>query len=488
MSARRAVIIGGGLGGLAVAVRLAHAGWRVTICERADQLGGKMNQWSSEGFTFDTGPSVITLPWVFAELFRDVGRRIEDYLPMRRLDTLARYAFDDRTEFRYTADENVWRETMAAIAPDDADGFRRFMELGRKLYHLSLDTFLNRPVFGPVSGKMVSALRHFPARHAWSTYADTVDAHFRSPHLRQLYNRYPTYVGSSPYATPATFALIPFMERYEGVWHVDGGLYRIVECLRSIAEEFGAEIRLNADVVHITQRNGRISGIVLADGSSIDADVVVMNGDIEHLDALTGADAPPHSNGQHRSMSGFVMLLGVDQPLEGFEHHNIYFSGNYENEFRELFDTRQFPTDPTVYLSIPSRTDRSLAPGDGETVFVMANAPARDEPWSDAEIETAESRVLARLEQDPRWPRGLQSRVKRTLCPTHFQTRYAAPGGAIYGRDSHGWKNAFLRPPNRNRRIRGLYHVGGSVHPGGGTPTVLMSARITSDEIRRFET
>ncbi|HSE98627.1 MAG TPA: FAD-dependent oxidoreductase, partial [Blastocatellia bacterium] len=231
MKRKRAVIIGGGLGGLATALRLAARGWEVTVCEQGPSFGGKMNTWSAGGFRFDTGPSLITMPRVFEELFETAGARMQDHIELARIAPLSLYVYPDGTRFTYTTSMPAWLETLRSIEPKDVDGFLRFMELGARLFEVSKETFLRRRPTDPPDARSLAAMRHMPLCYGWGNYHRTVTAHFRSPYLRQLYDRYPTYVGSSPYSSPATLIVIPYIEYAFGGWYVKGGLYRIVESL-----------------------------------------------------------------------------------------------------------------------------------------------------------------------------------------------------------------------------------------------------------------
>ena len=534
MSERNAIIVGGGLGGLAAALRLACAGWRVTVCERGAAFGGKMNRFEREGFRFDTGPSLITMPWVFENLFAAAGSSLAEHVELVPVHPLADYVFADGTRFTYTTQMPDWLSTVRQLEPRDVDGFLGFMQLGARLYALSRETFLRRPPTAPPDLRSLRALRHLPLqRRAWGNYHRTVAAHFRSPHLRQMFDRYPTYVGSSPYRSPATLAVIPYIEYAFGGWHVRGGLYKLVEAIVSLARARGVELVAGARVERIEHDGRRARGVRLADGTRIPADLVVMNGDDATTAALLGGgatgsaaehsnaggdshprrgddsrgqqigdsrgprggdlrrrqngDSRPQQSAADRSLSGFVMLLGVARRLPQIAHHTVYFSADYRAEFSQLFDERRFPDDPTVYVCAPSRTDPQLAPDGGETLFVMANAPATDEPWDEAQIERAGERVRARLAAGGFPEIEADTVVTDFWTPRRIARDYLAPGGAIYGSHSHGWRHAFLRPPNRHARIGGLYRVGGSSHPGGGTPTVLLSAEITCDLIRRRE-
>ena len=501
---RRAVVVGGGLGGLATAVRLAAAGWEVEVCESGPRFGGKMNTFERGGFRFDTGPSLITMPWVFQELFEAAGSRLAEHVTLAPVHTLADYVFDDGTRFTYTSRLPEWLATVRRLEPRDADGFLRFMRLGARLFALSRETFLRRPPLAPPDLRALGSLRHLPLRRAWGNYHSTVAAHFRSPHLRQMFDRYPTYVGSSPYESPATLAVIPFIEYAHGGWHVEGGLYRIVESLVALAGKLGVRLHANARVARIVRDGARACGVTLADGTRLDSDVVVMNGDAATTGALLegrgvegggdegGVEAADEGGGaqtaSRRSLSGFVLLLGLRRRLEGLAHHTVYFSSDYRAEFSQLFGARRFPDDPTVYVCAPSRADAGLGPEGGETLFVMANAPADGGAWDERRIEAARASVFARLAKGGFPDVSSDVVVSDVWTPERFAGAYLCPGGAIYGTHSHGWRRAFLRPPNRHARVGGLYHVGGSSHPGGGTPTVLLSARITSELIGRHET
>lgn len=485
---RRAVVIGGGLGGLSVAVRLAATGWRVEVCEQGPRLGGKMNTFEREGFRFDTGPSLITMPWVFEELFEAAGSSLARHVRLAPVRPLADYVFADGTRFTYTTALPEWLKTVRQLEPRDCEGFLKFMRLGARLFALSRETFLRRAPLSPPDLRSLKALGRAPLRRAWGNYHSTVAAYFRSPHLRQMFERYPTYVGSSPYQSPATLAVIPYIEFAYGGWHVEGGLYRIVESLIELARDMGVRLHTDARVRAIEHEGSRVRGVRLADGTRLAADVVVMNGDAALTDKLLGND---NGNGNEaltaRSLSGFVLLLGVKRRLEGLKHHTVYFSADYRTEFAQLFDERRFPEDPTVYVCAPSRTDPTTAPEGCETLFVMANAPAVDEPWDERRIAEARARVFERLSKGGFPDIESETVVSDVWTPGRFARDYLSPDGAIYGTHSHGWRRAFLRPPNKHPRVGGLYQVGGSSHPGGGTPTVLLSAKITSELIGRHE-
>ena len=285
---KHAAVIGAGLGGLAVALRLARRGWAVTVCEQAATPGGKMNRWETHGFRFDTGPSLITMPWVFEELFEAAGTHLRDHVKPVCVQPLAHYRFADGTTFQHTADLPAWLATVRELEGGDAAGFLAFMALGSRLFEVSRATFFKRSPFDRPDPSALQALRHMPIRSGWGNYDRTVRRFFRSPHLRQMFDRYITYVGSSPYRTPATLAVIPFLEYAFGGWHVTGGLYRIIEALIALGRGAGVELRTGTRVTAITRRGGRASGVELAGGEHLDADIVILNGDASCAPRLLG--------------------------------------------------------------------------------------------------------------------------------------------------------------------------------------------------------
>ena len=483
-----ACVIGAGLAGMAIALRLSARGWQVSVFEHGQTLGGKMNRWECDGYRFDTGPSLITMPSVFEELFAAAGERMGDHLQLQSVDPLARYFFADGRQLEVAASLPQWLSTLREEEPQGDIQFLRMMHLGARLFELSRHTFFRRAPSEPPNWETFAALKHLPLRRAWGSYQKTVRSFFSSPRLRHLYERFPTYVGSSPSRIPATLLLIPYLEHVFGAWHVVGGLYRIIEKLRELGEKRGVRFLTGRRVVRIGTRSKHVESVELADGSVHPCSVVVLNGDASTLPTLLGESGPATIPEKDRSLSGFMMLIGLRKRLPNVVHHTVCFSADYENEFDDLFLRRRFPDDPTVYVSIPSRDDRSLAPPDCETLFVMANSPADDSnPWDQAMIQTARARIMKRLAQSgfPAFEKDIS--VQSEVTPRQMADRYLMPGGAIYGKNSHGWRNAFFRPPNKHKHFGGLYCASGSSHPGGGTPTVLLSAQIVSELIRKYE-
>lgn len=477
---RHAVVIGAGLGGLATALRLSHRGWRVTVCERAGTIGGKMNRWNAAGAVVDTGPSLITMPWAFRALFESVGERLDDHLELMRVEPMARYTFPDGRYLEHSSVLPKWIPVVRDLEGGSAEGWLKFMAFGARLYAVSRAAFFERAPGELPDRSILNAARAMP----WRAFVDTMDVvirrSVRSRELRSLLWRYATYVGSSPFLTPAMMAVIPYLETSYGVWHVRGGLYRVIEVIASLAMNRGTEIRLRTPVVRILHEHGRVQGVETAQGERLAADVVVMNGDASRTAGLLHHVSKPVPLSA-LSTSGFILLLLVRRRPERLPHHSVYFSADYEREFGDLWERRVFPEDPTVYVNAPSVHDHSMAGDGAEPLFVMANAPAEDAVvWDERMIADARRRVLRRLATGGVRIEEENIAAWEVWTPRRFAETYDMPGGAIYGLAAHGWRQAFLRPPNRVREVRGLYQVGGSTHPGGGTPMVVLSSGIVS--------
>jgi phytoene desaturase len=489
-------VVGAGLGGIGAAVRLAAAGHRVTLLEKNERPGGKMNLAEAGGFRFDTGPSLITLPGVLADTFRAAGRRIEDYLTLKPLDPICRYRFADGSGLDVSPNLPRLVSEVGRIAPNDVTGLFRFLAYARTLFERAGPVFLlrERP-----------RLRDLFARRGLDVAR--IDAHmsmhrvvrrfFKDPRLVQLFDRYATYNGSSPFRAPATLSIIPYIEIAGGGWYIEGGLYRLVEALMQAAEELGVVFHAGTEVAELlveprgSFRSGRVSGVRFAGGGTLFADAVVVNADPMYAypalvpEQFHDRRLARRMEGLEPSCSGFVLLLGVKGDYPGLAHHNIFFSNDYRAEFDHIFERGEPAPDPSIYVACTSKSDPTQAPPGCLNLFVLVNAPALTPQanWREWQGPYRE-RILARLESVgiP----GLRERIvfEQTITPLDFQEKYHAWRGSIYGVSSNNRMSAFLRPPNRAPGISNLYFVGGSVHPGGGIPLVLLSARLIARLIK----
>ncbi len=461
------VVVGGGVGGLAAAIRLRARGHRVTVFERLPEMGGKLAVRERDGFWFDIGPSLVTLPGVYDELFRTAGTSLADEVDLVRLDPQFVYSWRDGTRLTVT-DRGC-----------DAPGYRQFVERGRRIWDVSERTFFAGPMSGPLSlARRLRRLRDLTDIDPLRTLDVAARRAFDDPHLVQWAGRYATYSGSSPYRAPATLACIAHVEREFGCWYPMGGLGRLRDAFVRVAERMGVDLCPGADVRAITTVGDRVTGVDLADGTHSPAEVVVANADATHLYAhlLPDARALRRVNRATPSTSGFVVLAAVRGLTPGIAHHGIWFSDDEEREFSSIARGR-LADDPTIYGCVSSVTDPSQAPAGHENWFLLVNTPA----GVHVDASVYEALVLDRLASH-----GVDLRQRlvftETITPDDLASRYRSPGGAIYGTSSNGRRAAFVRPANRGVR-RGLYLVGGSSHPGGGLPLVTMSARIVDEMI-----
>lgn len=498
----RVAVVGAGLAGLAVSARLAAQGHAVTVFERAPRVGGKVGVVTRDGFTFGTGPSLLTLPAVYRDLFRNTGAPLERVLELAPVDPACHYRFADGTELDVpnASATRIARAWDDALGPGAGADWSAFMTRAGRMWDLTRGPFLESPLDGARTLLRLSRRAGDVATIApWRNLRSLGATYLRHPHQRTYLDRYATYTGSDPRRAPAVLATVPYVEQTFGAWYVPGGMHRLAEAVAGRAAEAGASLRVSAPVERVLVEGDRVAGVQLAEGERVDADVVVSAADAAHLyrDLLPG---PPGAPGRRAlgkvtpSLSGFVLLLALRGRTPGLRHHTVLFPADYDDEFDAVFGTGRYaatgprpPDDPTVYISAPD--DPALRPdGDHEAWFVLVNAPRHapsagvdwDAPGLAARYADRVLEIMAK--------RGLDVRDRilfRDLrTPADLERGTGSPGGSIYGTSSNGPRAAFLRPANR-ATVQGLFLVGGSAHPGGGLPLVGLSAAIVADMVGR---
>ena len=480
------IIIGAGVGGLAAAIGLAARGARVTLLEQNGCVGGKLNIWEQDGFTFDTGPHVLTMLWALEEVFASAGQRLDDVLDLVRLDTVCRYHFEGGDTLDAPGDPDAAARAIADFAPGDEAGFRRFLAYARQVSEATTDPFLRQDFGAQVHGVPTPAqwgqLGDFLALKPWRTLRDVVRAHFADPRLRQVFELYALYSGSHPARASGIFATVADVQWRQGTYYVRGGLYQLAQALRAAAETLGVVIKTDTPAREIIVKNQRARGVVTRAGERLFADAVVCNADcLSALTTLVPADARRAWTERRvekiePSTSAFLLLLGVQGTYPQLAHHNSFLARNGEAEFAAIFDQQKPAEDPTVGVACQSVTDSAKAPPGCTNLFVMTNPPALSDRF-DWQTEAMGYRDLVLTKLERMGLTDLRSRILVEQCwtPLDLEQRYAAHRGAIYGLSSNGWRQGFLRPPQVSPDVRGLYFVGGSTHPGGGVPLCALS-------------
>lgn len=487
----RIVVIGAGVGGLAAAVRLAATGHRVTVLEQAAAPGGKAGRLEREGFRWDTGPSLLTMPWVLRDLFSQTGDPLEDELELVRVEPVTRYHFTDGTQVELSADLPRALEALEAWSPGAGADWAAFLGTCAQMWRASVPFLTGPPPWPPRrprAGEAPPDPRDLLRVRPWLTLRGLARATVRDPRLVTIIERFATYAGADPRRAPAALAVAGYVEHAWGAWHVRGGLYEIVGALARRLEQLGGELRLATPARAILRAQGRVAGVD-TDAGRLACEAVVCTADALalHRDLLPARRAGRRRGGRvtgaggERSLSGFALMLGLRGRDPGRAHHTILFPSDYDAEFDDVFARRRPAADPALYVSASWVSDPGEAPADAENWFVLANAPSGGVDW-EAEADGYEARMLETLAR-----RGLDvgdrviARARRT--PADLERETGAPGGAIYGAAPHGRLGSLRRPPNVARELPGLYLVGGTTHPGGGLPLVMLSARIVADEI-----
>jgi 1-hydroxycarotenoid 3,4-desaturase len=485
MAGVRAVIIGAGIGGLTAAIDLAGQGLDVTLAERAPGPGGKLRGVTVGGLTLDAGPTVFTMRSVFDALFADAGTSLEQHLTLRPLNILARHAWSENERLDLFADPRQSADAIGDFA--GAAEARRFLEFSaraRQIFETLDSVFMRAQRPDPVSLAIAAApqgLGRLWGISPFTTMWQALGRYFHDPRLRQLFGRYATYCGSSPFASPATLMLVAHAEQM-GVWTIDGGMHRLAEAMAQVATARGVTIRYDTAVAEVLVAQGRARGIRLATGEHLVADVVVCNTDTAALPSgLLGRKAEHAASktpAKARSLSAVTWLMRATASGFALHRHNVFFSGNCAQEFDDIFTRARLPSDPTVYVCAQDRGDDAMSPAADERFLCLINAPPTGDRhgFDVPEIEQCSATMFHRLESC-----GLQLESKATAIttPADFHRLYPATGGALYGRASHGWMASFQRPAARSK-LPGLYLAGGSTHPGPGVPMAAISGRLAA--------
>lgn len=484
--ARHVLIVGAGLGGLAAAVRLRRHGYRVTVLERHAYPGGRCGLWESEGFRFDTGPTLLLMVEYLRAVFEVAGRPMEGYLELVQLDPSYRVHYSDGTTLDITSRINAMLEGLERVEPGVGPRFLRFLSETARLYRIGLDGFVDRHVHrGRDFFNVKNAALLLRAR-AMEQLQRMVGRYFRTEKLRHTFSFQSLYLGLSPFESPAIYSLLPYTEVAGGLYFPMGGMHAIPRALARLGEELGVRFRYQADVARLEHEAGRVTAALLADGSRIPADLVLANADLPYVYESLLGERYPRIDRFAFSCSAFLMYLGVGRRYPDLPHHTLVVPGDLRAACEDIFTSHRIPSDLPYYICNPSKTDPTLAPPGCENLYVLVpvpnQAPGREIDWA-VEAPRLEAGMLDRLERFGLSDLRRHITTRRTFSPADFARGLSATRGEAFGL-AHGIEQVgWFRPHNRHPAYGNLYFVGQSTHPGCGVPMVLISARLVVERI-----
>ncbi len=478
----QAVVIGSGFGGLAAAIRLGARGYRVTVLEKLDAPGGRAYVYRQDGFTFDSGPTIITAPWLLEELWALCGRDLHQDIELKSLSPFYDIRFHDGSVFTYSGDAEAMRAEVAKFSPDDVPRFERFMQQSKKIYDYGFGVLADVPFSSFAT--MLRAVPKIALLGGHRTVYGLVSSYIRDPRLRIAISLHPLLIGGNPFSVTAMYCLINHMEREWGVHFAMGGTGEVVKGLAGLIRGQGNSLRFNAEVGRILTTEGRATGVELTSGERIDSDIVVSNADApwtytKLLPQKRRRWTPAKVRRTQYSMGLFVWYFGTNRQFPAIKHHTMVLGPRYEGLLRDIFKNKTLAEDFSIYLHRPTATDPALAPPGCDTFYALSPVPhlEADCDWQ-AQAEAYRRRVEQRLEETIMPGLGASIVSSRMMTPQDFATRYNSYLGAGFGPEPLLWQSAWFRPHNASEEIEGLYMVGASTHPGAGIPGVIASARV----------
>lgn len=481
----KVLVVGAGIAGIASAIRMALKGHKVEVYEANAYPGGKLSEFELQGYRFDAGPSLFTMPQYVDELFQLAGKNPSDYFRYQKLPSVCTYIFEDGTRLQAWADAEQLAKEIAQKTSDTETSVKKFLQYSAKIYQITHGVFLEKSLHRLASFLSMDTLKSLLRIGKIDAFRsmDTANSRFfKDPKTIRFFNRYATYNGSNPYQAPATLNVIPHLEQAFGAYFPEGGMVAITNSLVKLAEELGVQFHYQALVSEIVVTNKQVSGLRV-NHQFVPADCVISNMDVwfTYHRLLKNEQAPKRILAQERSSSALIFYWGMAAEFPELDLHNIFFSENYRKEFDTIWQKKSIDPDPTVYVNISSKCQKVDAPKGAENWFVMINVPANDGQNWDELIAEARKNILAKLSRVLQKDIAKCIRCEEILDPRSIEQKTASYQGSLYGTSSNSQFAAFLRHANFSSKLSGLYFVGGSVHPGGGIPLALLSAKITSD-------
>ena len=487
-SETKIIIIGSGLGGLSAAISLAAEGFQIHIIEKNDKIGGKLNILKQDGFTFDLGPSILTLPHIFEKLFKRANKSFSESVDLVPLDPQWRSFFEDKTTFDLYFDKEKMTNELRRFDAAEVDNFFRFLSYSEKQYDIIEKGYFNQGLDTVRDFMNCYPLKDVIHFDLLRTMHQGVSHYIKNKKILNVMDFFIKYVGSSSYAAPGFMNLMPTIQFRYKLWYVMGGMYGIAEAMQTVLDELDVTVHVNTEVVQITTENEKVTGVITATGDRHEADIVISN--METIPAYKGLmqkdNAFLHRYKKYEpACSGLILELGVKRRYPQLNHHNFFFSGDQKSHFDSVFKKKTLPDDPTIYLVATSRTDPSVAPEGCECLKILPHIPhlTDNNPYTHDDYMVFKERIIDKLER-----MGLDGLRENTITehvwtPYDIERKYYSNRGSIYGVVCDRWKNFALKTPKKSTVHPNLYFVGGSVNPGGGMPMVVLCGQLVSDII-----
>jgi phytoene desaturase len=483
------IVIGAGIGGITAAIHLARAGFRVTILERNARPGGRCDAFDHQGHHFDTGPTLLVLPQLFEAEYRLLGTSIREQLDLQRVDPTYHLVFDDGSQLTLTSDLKSMQEQLENIQPGSFEGLLHYLQEGARHYRLSMDRLVNRNFRCATDFFCFQNLALILQLKPFIHHYRNMSAYFDEPRLKNVFTFQDAYLGLSPFEAPATFSLMPYAELAHGVWYPKGGMYQVVESLAELARQAGVEFIFNSAVERINVAAGQAQGVLLVDGASLEADVVLANADLPYVyQNLLPPDGMAKALSHKRySCSVISFFWGVDKIYGSLGPHTLFLVDDYRQNFEQITRDMTLPSNPSFYVHAPARLDPAMAPPGEDTLTAIVPvghlSEAGDQDWNELR-DQARTHVFHRLQALGITDLEAHIKFEVTRTPVSWQKRYNLVKGSTHGLAHTITQLAYFRPSNRHPRYPNLYFVGASTHPGTGLPTAMVSGRLVSERIQ----
>lgn len=488
---KKICIIGAGLGGLSAAIRLANKGFEVDLYEQNILPGGKAGEIKDSGYRFDKGPSLLTMPFVIKDLFDECNENIDSYLQIKKLDVICKYFYPDNTIINAYSDPTKFGKEIEEKTIDDSDSLKRYLKYCQTIYELAGELFLTKnpsSVSTYLNANALKTLLNIKKIDPFRTINEANASFFKDKRVVQLFNRYATYSGSNPYLAPATLNIISHVEYNQGSFIPEGGIYAITNALWKLAEKKGVNVFLSKKIDEIVVKDKKATAIKVNE-NLISYDKIISNVDVNFtfqnlIKNYSGGESERYIK-KTPSFSGLVFYWGIKKKFSELEMHNILFSKDYKKEFDDLFNNKTIHNDPTVYIYISSKLNFNDAPSGKENWFVMVNAPHIEGQDWEIEVKNARRNIVKKINNFLNTDIENLIEFENVLSPVDIQNKTGSYLGSIYGISSNDKFAAFMRQSNKSKSINNLYFCGGSAHPGGGIPLVILSGKIVSDIIQK---